>query len=179
LAALSLIVLCPSSAGDRTTESVVRTLSAFIAASVRGLVRDAVLAGPPRADLRFIAEHAGCAIAEAETEADALHLAFSLSRAADLFILYAGHVPETGFVEAVEDFLRSGHGSEHGWVARIMPENAIQRFLPRLAPAVGLLAPRRLCANVVVPSFANLVRATGARTTARLHLRRITWVRRP
>src|SRR5271154_1018635 len=111
---LSLIVLSASAPtaganGAGVAESVVRTLSAFVGASVRGLVRDAVLAGPPKNELGFIADQAGCAFVEANAEADALRGALALGRADDLMVLYAGYIPEAGFVEAIENLLGSRH----------------------------------------------------------------------
>ncbi len=176
MAALSLIVLCKADLSSRdagTAEGVVRTLAAFLAASVRGLVREAVLAGPPGHDLGFIADHAGCAFVEAEAETEALRKALALGRAADLVVLYAGYVPEIGFVDALEDLLRSRRSEEHGWLIRAAPESGIARLLPSVAPAVGLLASRRLCTDVAIPSFANLIKATRARSATRLRLRRI------
>lgn len=176
MAALSLIVLCKADVSSRNAgaaEGVVRTLAAFVAASVSGLVREAALAGPPGHDLDFIADHAGCAFVEAKFETEALRKALALGRAADLMVLYAGYVPEIGFVEALEELLRSRHSEEHGWLIRAAPGNGIARVLPSLAPAVGLLAPRRLCTDVAIPSFANLIKATQARSATRLRLRRI------
>ena len=93
--------------GDTTeaqiAEGVVRTLSAFVGAAVRGLVREAMLVGPPQMRLGYIADHAGCAVFEAKSEADGLTHALATSRAKHVLIVRAGYVPETGFAEAIED----------------------------------------------------------------------------
>jgi hypothetical protein len=174
LATLSLILLCGTRRSRGSgAEPVVRSLSGFVAASINGLIGDAVLAGPPHNDLGFIADQAGCAFVEAEAEVEALRQALALSRGSDLLIFHAGHVPEFGFIEAIEDLLVSGQSARRGWLLRAAPGNAAERVFPALAPAVGLLAARKLCADVAVPSFANLAKATRARSAFHLRLRRI------
>jgi hypothetical protein len=174
LATLSLILL----SGMRRSrgcgaEPVVRNLPALVAASVNGLVCDAVLAGPPEDELDFIAEHAGCAFVEAEKEIDALAQALALARGTDMLILHAGHVPEIGSMEAIGDLVASGQSAERGWLLRAAPDNPAERLFPGLSPAVGLVAARELCAGVKLPSFAKLLKATRARAAPHLHLRRI------
>jgi hypothetical protein len=172
VASLSLILLC-GVRGRAGAELVVRTLSAFVTASVNGLLRDAALAGPAQDDLAFIAEHAGCTLVEAEKETDALGQAIALSRGTDLFILHAGHVPEMGSLEAIGDLVASARSARRGWLLRASPDSPVERLFPRLAPAVGLIAARERCAGVQVPSFGNLRKATRARTAPHFHLRRI------
>lgn len=172
MASLSLILLC-GVRGSAGPEPVVRTLSAFVAASVNGLLRDAVLAGPRHEELAFVAEHAGCALVEAEGETDALGQALERVRGTDLFILYAGHVPELGSSEAIGDLVASARSVRRGWLLRASPDRAVERLFPRLAPAVGLIAARELCAGVQAPSFGNLLKATRARTAPHFRLRRI------
>lgn len=173
-ARLSLVLLCGTRRGRGTgPEPVVRSLSGFVSASVDGLLRDAVLAGPPQSELEVIAEHAGCAFVEAASESDALRQALALARGSDLLILHAGHVPETGWVEAVGELLASGQMAERGFLLRASPDTAAERFFPALAPAIGLIASRKICASVKAPSFARLVKATRARPSQRINLRRI------
>ncbi len=174
VASLSLILLCGMRGGRSAgAEPVVRTLSAFVTACVNGLLRDAVLAGPARDELAFIAEYVGCAWVEADKEIDALGQALALARGTDLFILHAGHVPELGLIEAIGDLAASGRAAQHGWLLRAAPDRSIEQFFPRLAPAAGLVAPRELCVGVQAPSFGNLLKATRARPAAHFHLRRI------
>jgi hypothetical protein len=174
LASLSLILLCGMGRSRGAgAEPVVRTLSAFVAASVDGIVREAILAGPPQGELAFIAEHAGCGLVEAATEIGALQEALILARGEDLLILYAGHVPEFTAIEAIGDLVATGQSARHGWLLRAAPNNLAERFFSGLAPAVGLLAARTLCDKVAVPSFANLIKATRARSALHLRLRGI------
>jgi hypothetical protein len=174
LAKLSLILLCGMCGGRGSgAEPVVRSLSGFVAASVNGLIRDAVLAGAPQNDLRLIADHAGCAFVEAETEADALSQALALARGSEFLILHAGHVPGIGSIEAIDDLVASGQSAERGWLLRAASDRPAGRFFQPLAPAVGLLASRELCINVTAPTFAKLLKATRARSAPGLRLRRI------
>jgi hypothetical protein len=175
---ICLIVLCPTSRiGDTTqaqiAEAVVRTLSAFVGAAVRGLVREAILVGPPQMRLGYIADHAGCAVFEAKSEADGLAHALAASRAKHVFIVRMGYVPETGFAEAVEDLLRFGKAENQGWLIRGAAERPIERLLPHLARPAALLAPRQLCLNAKAPDFASLVKATRARPARQIRLRAV------
>ncbi len=174
---LSVIILCGvgAAASGHRPETIVRTLAPLVAASVKGLVRDVVLAGPPEHELALIAEHAGCAVIEADDEAQALGAALGLARAQDLMILYAGHVPEAGFFDEVEDLLAVGLSPEQGGhLLRAAPETFMERLFPRLAPAAGLIAARSLCETASAASFAQIVASMRRQRTLRRRLRRIT-----
>jgi hypothetical protein len=176
---ISLIVFCPPSATataleSQSAEAIVRTLSAFVGVAVRGLVREAVLIGPPQIKLGYIADHAGCAFIEAKTEADGIADALPLARAPHLLIVRAGYVPETGFAEAIEDLLRFGKAETRGWVIRGDAESPIEKILMHRIRPAALLAPRRLCLNVKAPTFTALVKATRARPARHVRLRRVT-----
>ncbi len=98
---LSVIILCGGgaagwAAGHRP-ETIVRTLAPLVQASVKGLVRDVVLAGPRGLELALIAEHAGCAFIEAGQEAEALSQALSIARAEDLMIFMPAMFRRRGF----------------------------------------------------------------------------------
>ena len=166
---LSVIILC----GGASAEAMVRTLTPLVAAAVRGLVRDVVLAGRPEDQLAIIADHAGCACVEAASEAEALRAAVAISRGGALMILYAGHIPEPGFFEEVEDLLAVGLPSAQGRSLRAAPEKFLERLFPQLAPCVGLIAARRLCAQTDIASFRQLCTVTRAKTSLRRRLRRI------
>ncbi len=175
---ISLIVLCPIAAGGsategQTAEAVVRTLSAFVGAAVRGLVREAILVGPPHMKLGYIADHAGSAFFEAKTEAAGIAHALAASRAAHVLIVRAGYVPETGFAEAIEDLLRFGKAENQGWLMRGAARRPIEKILTHLVRPAALLAPRRLCLNVKTPDFASLVKATRARPAGQIRLRAV------
>jgi hypothetical protein len=173
---ISLIVLCApptTSSSDSPAEAIVRTLSAFVGAAVRGLVREAVLVGPPHIKLGYIADHAGCAFIEAKSEAEGIADALPLARAAHLLIVRAGYVPETGFAEAIEDLLRFGKAETQGWLLRGEAERPIEKILTHLVRPAALLAPRRLCVGVKSPSLAALAKATRARPARQIRLRRV------
>jgi hypothetical protein len=145
---LSVIVLCHSARiSERagvSPEAVVRTLSALVTASVQGLVRDVVLAGPERKDLALIADHAGCISVAASSETECLRQAFECARAETLLILLPGYVPEQGFIEEVEKILLEAEPPV-GRFIRAAPMTYFQRLAPMLTPIAGLLAPLRAC----------------------------------
>jgi hypothetical protein len=175
---ISLIVLSPppttsTALESQAAEAIVRTLSAFVGAAVRGLVREAVLIGPAQIKLDYIADHAGCTFVEAKTEADGIADALPLARAAHLMIVRAGYVPETGFAEAIEDLLRFGKAETRGWIIRGDAERPIEKILSHLVRPAALLAPRRLCLSVKTPTFAALIKATRARPARHIRLRRV------
>ena len=174
MASLSLILLCGTRLGRGSgPEPIVRSLSGFVPASIDGLIRDAVLAGPAQSDLSIIADHAGCAYVEADREPDALRQALALARGTDFLVLHAGHVPEIGSIEAIGDLVASGQSAERGWLLRAAPHTQVERLFPGLAPAVGLVASRKLCAALQAPTFASLLKATRARSAPNLRVRRI------
>lgn len=174
---ISLIVLClkpaATHAESHPAEAIVRTLSAFVGATVRGLVREAVLIGTPQIELGYIADHAGCAFVEAKTEADGIAGALPLVRTQHLLIVRAGYVPETGFAEAIEDLLRFGKADTRGWVIQGEAGRPIEKILPQLIRPAALLAPRQPCLDVKAPSFSALVKATRARPARHIRLRRV------
>jgi hypothetical protein len=172
---LSVIVLCRMDQQAARADAVVRTLSALVAASVRGLVRDVVLAGPRDANLGFIADHAGCTCVEAGSEADYLRRALDFARAQDLFVLRSGYIPETGFLDEVEDLFAEGSFAEGSSRGRrslcAAPETYWQRLIPALSPVVGLIAPisfyREAAGKGGALGFDQSVRAARGRRTLR------------
>lgn len=167
---LSVIILC----GEVSAEAIVRTLAPLVEAAVRGLVRDVVLAGPPEHQLALLADHAGCAFVEAEAEAEALRRALAVARGDALMVLYAGHIPEPGFFEEVEDLLAAGlPRGEASRLLRAAPEGFIERLFPQLAPGVGLIAARPQCDVGEIASFRQLLIVTRARKALRRRMRRI------
>lgn len=173
MASISLILLSGTRLGRGSgPEPVVRSLSGFVPASVDGLIRDAVLAGPAHDELGVIGDHAGCAVVEAQSEADSLRQALGLARGTALLIVHAGYIPEGGAIAAIGDLAASGQSAQRGWLLRAAPANPVERIFPGLAPAVGLLAARKLCVDLANPSFENLLKATRARTAPRVRLQR-------
>lgn len=170
---LSVIILCGFAEPVRA-DAVVRTLVPLVGASVRGLVRDVILTGPPDAELGVIAEHAGCAVMESAKEAEALRRAIAAARAANLMVLRAGYVPQAGFFEEIEDLLNMHEGKDRwGTAVKTAPVNFYERICPALAPVVGIIASRSLCANAKIESFQQLRHAVDARKTLRGRLQRV------
>lgn len=165
---LSVIILC----GGASAEAVVRTLAPLVDAAVRGIVRDVVLAGGPERQLALIADHAGCGFIEADMEAEVLAGALAAARGDTLMFLHAGHIPEPGFFEEVEDVLAVGLGPR-GRVLRAAPEGFLERLFPHLAAKVGLVAARNVCETAQPVSFRHLCAKTRGPKELRRRMRRI------
>lgn len=156
-------------------EAVVRTLGALVSASVRGLVRDVVLAGPQKANLGIIADHAGCSSVEGESEAERLRRALALVRAEDLLVLRPGYILETGFIDEIEDLLAEGALRDGRRICAVAG-TYWQRLIPALLPVVGLVASVESCRAVNdggAQGLATLIRATRARTPLQTRARRV------
>jgi len=171
---LSAIVL----AADRSlpqpasSEAVVRTLAALVTAAIEGLVRDVTLAtGGESLDLRKIADHAGCEIAEAADPAGAIAVGLASARGDLLLILRAGYAPEAGFIEEIADLFQRATRPD-ALRFRTVPDSFLMRLAPGLAPVQGLVASRAVL-HAASPDFATLVRRAGAAPTARARLRRV------
>ncbi len=167
---LSVIILC----GQATPEAIVRTLAPLVEAAVKGVVRDVVLAGLPAHQLEIIADHAGCAFVEARSEAEALAGSLAVARGDALMFLQAGHIPESGFFEEVEDLLAVGlPQGRRARLLRAAPEKFLERLFPQLAPNVGLIAARSACEAAKISSFRHLCVVTRGRDPLRRRMRRI------
>jgi hypothetical protein len=124
---LSTIVFCedkPASAPGRDlAEVLARTLASLVTAKVEGLLGDVRIAGPARNGLSLVANHAGCALIEAENETNWLHLALEAARGPDVFLLRCGRAPEAGFIEEAGDFLAAnGSDKSLSQISRPHPE---------------------------------------------------------
>ena len=141
---MSALVLAFSASGPRPLlpGQAVRTLSSLVPAVIEGIVRDvALVAGETATDLAQIADHAGCTLITAETEAAALKAALTRCRSRDVLVVAAG----VGFDRTLLDEL-SGvlpvFGLEDQPLPRVLhPESdgILQRVLPMRGKAVGLL----------------------------------------
>jgi hypothetical protein len=168
------------SQGRDPVEVLVRTLASLVTANVEGLVRDVAIAGPSGLDLATIADHAGCRLIEAATEASWLRLALEAARGPDVFLLRSGRAPEAGFIEEAGDFLAgrrdaqaSDGGSAQAAQLSCAPEHFVERLFPKTAPAAGIIAPRALLLEGPLEGFAGLARFVRPRTTFRINARRI------
>ena len=178
---LSVIVLCeesPGRVGPRKidpAEALVRTLASLVRANVEGLLRDVLIAGPEDRGLDLIADHAGCGLVQATTEAAWLRRALEAARGPDLLLLRSGHAPEPGFIEEAGDFVSARGGPSRARAARlyVAPEAFLERLFPRLAPLAGLIAPRDLCLEVPASTFKSLARQVGRAAALRTVARRV------
>ena len=171
---LSAVIL----AGDASAptpampDAIVRTLSALVGAAIEGLIRDVTLAAPcVSEDLRKIADHAGCELAEASTPGGAIAAGLASARGDLLFVMRAGFAPEPGFAEEIADrFQRSARPRVLRF--REAPESLLTRLAPSLARVQGLVAARAVL-DAKAEDLAALVRRAGAGPTARSRLRRV------
>jgi hypothetical protein len=175
---LSVIIFCgfesSATGGGVRPDTVVRTLTPLVGASVRGLVRDVVLAGPPGGELGLIAEHAGCVAVESDGEAEVLRRAIAIARGEDILLLRVGYVPEAGFFEELEDVVSLGRTS--GQASRVLkaaPVTFYERLYPGLAPVVGFMADKKRYAAAEAVSFQQLRRTIGARQPFTRRLRKL------
>jgi hypothetical protein len=173
---LSTIVFCedePASAsGSDLAEVLARTLASLVTAKVEGLLGDVRIAGPAQKGLGAVANHAGCALIEAENEADWLGLALQAARGRDVFLLRCGRAPEAGFIAEAGDFLAKDQ--PRAAYLRAMPESFFERIFPSLAPVAGLIASRDSILRAPRGGFQGLARCIGPAATLRTRARRIS-----
>jgi hypothetical protein len=175
---LSTIVFCDDKSGDQTSRDVAvllaRTLACLVPAKVDGILCDVRIAGPAKASLSLIANHAGCALIESQYEADRLRLALEAARGPSIFLLRCGQAPEAGFIEEVNDFLSQGAtGHLRPAELRAAPENILERLFPSLAPVAGIIASREWLLRAPCEGFQGLARNLGPAKTLRTRARRI------
>jgi hypothetical protein len=155
-------------------ELLARTLASLVTATVEGLLCDVRIAGPAGQDLNILANHAGCALIEAENEAAWLGLALQAARGPDVFLLRCGRTPEAGFIEEASDFLAiNTKDPARAACLRTLPENFIERMFPSLAPVTGLIASRDLMLGAPPGGFAKLAGFIAPATSFRARARRI------
>ncbi|MFZ0496192.1 MAG: transposase [Methylocella sp.] len=175
---LSTIVFCEdrpaSPPGRDLAEVLARTLASLVTAKVEGLLGDVRIAGPARKGLGVVANHAGCALIEAENEADWLRLALEAARGPDVFLLRCGRAPEAGFIEEAGDFLaKNTKDKSRAARLRAAPESFLERVFLSLAPVAGLIAPRHLMLHAPRGGFRKLARCIGPAATLKTRALRI------
>ena len=175
---LSTIVFCEdkpaSGPGRDLAEILARTLASLVTAKVEGLLGDVRIAGPAGKSLGVVANHAGCALIEAENEADWLGLALQAAPGADVFLLRCGRAPEAGFIEEATDFLaKNTKDQPRAAYLRTIPESFFERIFPSLAPVAGLIASRDSILRAPRGGFRKLARCIVPAATFRTRARRI------
>jgi hypothetical protein len=173
---LSTIVFCEDRPADRPgrdlAEVLARTLASLVPAKVEGLLGDVRIAGPAGKGLGAVANHAGCALVEAENEMDWLGLALHAARGPDVFLLRCGRAPEAGFIEEAGDFL-AANSNAHAACLRAAPESFLERVFPSLAAIAGLIASRDSMLRAPRGGFQKLARCIGPAATLQTRARRI------
>jgi hypothetical protein len=176
---LSTIVFCedkPASPPGRDLgEVLARTLASLVTAKVEGLLGDVRIAGPSGKGLGAVANHAGCALIEAENEAEWLRLALQAARGPYVFLLRCGRAPEAGFIEEAGDFLtRNTNDRSRTACLRAAPESFLERIFPPLAPVAGLIASRHLMLRAPRGGFRKLAGFIAPSMAFHTRARRIT-----
>ncbi len=169
---LSAVVLATDRSAPQSAspEAVVRTLSALVTAAIEGLVRDVTLAtGGESLELRKIADHAGCEIAEAADPAGAIAAGLASARGDLLLVLRAGYAPQAGFIEEIADMFQRATRPD-ALCFRAVPDSFFTRLAPGFSPIQGIVAKRSVL-DLTSPDLATLVRRAGAAPTARARLR--------
>jgi hypothetical protein len=133
-----------------------RSLGSLVGASIEGLIRDVIIAGPSGLELATIAEHAGCGFVEGEREAEWLAEALSLSKAPACVIMRAGYIPGPGFVEELRDIYDRPGLLPGFW--RAEPEHWASRLFSGLAPVAGLVASRDQLGAALAYDFHRMTR---------------------
>jgi hypothetical protein len=175
---LSTIVCCEdkpaSPPGRDLAEVLARTLASLVTAKVDGLLGDVRIAGPAGKGLGNVANHAGCALIEAENEADWLRLALEAARGPDVFLLRCGRAPEGGFIEEAGNFLaKNTKDKSRAARLRAAPESFLERVFPSLAAIAGLIASRDSMLRAPCGGFRKLARCIGPAATFQTRARRI------
>jgi glycosyltransferase involved in cell wall biosynthesis len=130
-----LTVIIPTRESER---ALVQTLSPLVAGATAGLIAEAIVAdGGSRDATEEVAEIAGCRFVTSEAPVGGrLAQAAALARTPWLMFLRPGTVPEPGWVDAVEDFMRSGRQAAS---FRRANRSVWDIFGPRVRPEQGLL----------------------------------------
>jgi hypothetical protein len=175
---LSTIVFCEDKPAGRPgrdlAEVLARTLASLVTAKVEGLLGDVRIAGPAGNGLSLVANHAGCALIEAENEADWLGLGLQAARGPDVFLLRCGRAPEAGFIDEAADFVVADTKDQlRAACLRAAPESFFERIFPAAAPLAGLVAPRGLLLRAPRGGFAKLAGFVAPSTAFRARARRI------
>ncbi len=152
-------------------DAIARSLSSLVESCVRGLVADAVLAGPPQRNLDKVADEAGCELVETATAGEGLAQALRLARRDHVLLLLAGSAVEHGFIDEVNDAFAFG-AQDPALVLRAAPASLLTRLVPGFAEPVGVIAATRALQEAASADLGRLARrlrcaelATRARRT--------------
>ena len=115
----------------RQRETVVRSLVWLVSAVVSGVVRDVTLAVPSGLGLSEVADQSGCALIQADSEAERIAQAVRGTREARLLVILAGFQPDAGLIEEIGHF----HAARAGGRDRRPARDAGHRLAAPLAAA--------------------------------------------
>jgi hypothetical protein len=151
-----------------SNEGVVRSLAVLVPAAVEHLVRDVVLAGlrtGARSELDAIADHAGCSLLFADSEAEALRLGLEAARRPLALVMRAGYAPRQGFLAELADFASNAASPAMRGGAVLREERrGLARFASLSAAPAALLASRAGLLEQDFRGFADLTRRMRPKT---------------
>ena len=175
---LSTIVFCDDKqygkAGAGIAVVLARTLACLVPAKVDGILCDVSIAGPAEAGIGLIAHHAGCGFIESGNESARLRLALEAARGPKIFLLCCGHVPESEFIDEVNNLLaNTAAGKLQAVELLAAPDSMFERLFPSRARVAGIIASRDWLLSVPYGGFQALARSLGSPATLRTRARRI------
>jgi hypothetical protein len=138
-------------------DAVGRSLASLVDSCVQGLIADAVLVGAPGRGLDRVADEAGCTLVETTDAKAGLAQALALARRDWVLLLRAGNAVERGFVDEVNDAFTYG-AADRALVLRAAPSSLLTRLSPRLADAVGIIAPKSAVRAAATTDFKRLAK---------------------
>lgn len=123
----------------------VRTLSSLVPAVVEGIARDvALVASPPSEDLAHVADHAGCALIEADVPVAAIEAAARQCRASDVLVIRAGVMIDRSFLDEMSRILPvvALASRPAAYIIKASGTAGPGQVFAALAPTVGVLTKR-------------------------------------
>lgn len=167
---LSGIVIIPASSvhAPFLAQTLLRGLSALVPATVQGVVADVTIAAPKGLEgLDRIADHAGCALQEADILSDAVRAALGNARKEHVLLLGFGHSPAPGFHQELDALYRAG---VRRCIMREEPGSFLHRVFPALSPAVMATVEREHADRLMAadPGFASMRKLAASLRKARI-----------
>ena len=171
---LSVVVLAADARVrvSATPDAIVRTLGSLVPAVVDGLIRDvalAAVAGSQQA--REIADHSGCAFAEAPDHEGVLRAGLAAVRGDLVFVITAGRAPEAGLIDEIARLFDTGVAPRAA-IARAAPERFFERVFPALCGVEAAIVRKSLIGEPAA-SLSELRRQLGSPAVLRRRLYRV------
>lgn len=135
--------------------AIIKTLGALVELVVADIVADATIVTRPDAAIHGVEDSAGCTIVEDAHLGAGLQRALPRARRETALILTPGYAPAATFRAEIELALASEGATALALAAEA--ETFLQRLMPGLTPAAGLVAPRTALAKAAQSTDGRLV----------------------